>query len=40
MGWDCFAYKYYWLKDHFLLVARSDHTTGSKGNVDISRISR
>jgi len=20
----------YWLKDHFLLVARSDHTTGSR----------
>jgi len=30
MGWDCFAYKSYWLRDHFLLVARSDHTTGSR----------
>jgi len=30
MGWDCFAYKFYWLRDHFLLVARSDHTTGSR----------
>jgi len=30
MGWDCLAYKYYWLRDHFLLVARSDHTTGSR----------
>jgi len=30
MGLDCLAYKSYWLRDHFLLVARSDHTTGSK----------
>ena len=30
MGWDCVAYKSYWLRDHFLLVARSDHTTGSR----------
>jgi len=30
MGWDCLAYKSYWLRDHFLLVARSDHTTGSR----------
>ena len=29
MGWICLAYKYYWHRDHFLLVARSDHTTGS-----------
>jgi len=28
MGWDCLAYKSYWLRDHFLLVARSDHTAG------------
>ena len=26
----CLAYKSYWLRDHFLLVARSDHTTGSR----------
>jgi len=30
MGWDCLAHKSYWLRDHFLLVARSDHTTGSR----------
>jgi len=30
MGWICLAYKYYWHRDHFLLVARSDHTTGSR----------
>jgi len=30
MGWDCLAYKPYWLRDHFLLVARSDRTTGSR----------
>jgi len=30
MGWDCLAYKYYWLRDHFLLVARSDDITGSR----------
>jgi len=30
MGWDCFVYKSYWLRDHFLLVPRSDHTTGSR----------
>ena len=24
------CYKSYWLRDHFLLVARSDHTTGSR----------
>jgi len=30
MGWDCHTYKSYWLRDHFLLVARSDHTTGSR----------
>ena len=30
MGWDCLAYKSYWLRDHFLLLARSDHTTGSR----------
>jgi len=30
MGWDCLAYKFYWLRDHFLLVARSDYTTGSR----------
>jgi len=30
MGWNCLAYKSYWLRDHFLLVARSDHTTGSR----------
>jgi len=23
-------YKSYWLRDHFLSVARSDHTTGSR----------
>ena len=30
MGWDCLAYKSYWISDHFVLVARSDHTTGSR----------
>jgi len=30
MDWDCLAYKSCWLGDHFLLVARSDHTTGSR----------
>jgi len=30
MGWDCLAYKPYWLRDHFLLAVRSDHTTGSR----------
>jgi len=30
MGWGCLAYKSYWVRDHFLLVARSDHTTGSR----------
>jgi len=30
MGWDCLAYKSYWLRDHFLLVARLDHTTRSR----------
>jgi len=30
MGGDCFAHKSYWIKDHFLLVAKSDHTTGSR----------
>jgi len=30
MGWDCIACKSYWLRDHFLLVARSDHATGSR----------
>jgi len=30
MGWNCIAYKSCWLRDHFLLVARSDHTTGSR----------
>jgi len=30
MGWDCLDYKFYWLRDHFLLVARSDHTTGNR----------
>ena len=30
MGWNCLAYKSYWLRDHFLLVLRSDHTTGSR----------
>jgi len=28
MCWDCVAYKFYWLRDHYQLVARSDHTTG------------
>ena len=30
MGCNCLAYKYYRLSDHFLLVARLDHTTGSR----------
>jgi len=30
MGSDCLAYKSYWFRDHFLLVTRSDHTTGSR----------
>ena len=30
MGSDCLAYKCNWLRGHFLLVARSDHTTGSR----------
>ena len=30
MGCDCLACKCYWLRAHFLLVARSDHTTGSR----------
>ena len=30
MTWDCLAYKSYWLRDHFLLAARSDHKTGSR----------
>jgi len=30
MGWNCLTYKFYWRRDHFLLVARSDHTTGSR----------
>jgi len=30
MGWGCLAYKSYWLRDHFLLVGRSDHTAGSR----------
>ena len=30
MGWDCLGYRSYWLRDHFLLVVRSDHTTGSR----------
>ena len=30
MGWDSLTYKSYWLRDHFLLVAQSDHTTGSR----------
>jgi len=30
VAWDCLAYKSYWLRDHFLLAARSDHTTGSR----------
>jgi len=30
MGWECLAYKSYWISDHFLLVARSVHTTGSR----------
>jgi len=30
MGCECLAYTSYWLRDHFLLVARSDHTTGSR----------
>ena len=30
MGWDCVAYKSYWLRHHFLLVARSDHTSRTR----------
>ena len=30
MRWGCFVYKSYWLRDNFLLVATSDHTTGSR----------
>jgi len=30
MSWDCVTYKSYWLIDHFLLVARSYHTAGSR----------
>jgi len=30
MGWNYFAYKSYWIINHFLLVARSDHTIGSR----------
>jgi len=30
MDWDYLAYKFYWLRDNFLLVARSDHITGSR----------
>jgi len=30
MGWGCIAYKSYWLRFYFLLVARSDHTTGNR----------
>ena len=30
MGWDCLPYNSYWLRDHFLLVARSDYTTRSR----------
>ena len=30
MGWDCLAYKSNWIRDHFLLVARSDYTTGNR----------
>ena len=30
MGYDCLAYKSYWLRDHFLLVTRLDHTTRSR----------
>jgi len=29
-GPDCLAYKSYWLRDYFLLVVRSDHTTRSR----------
>ena len=29
-GLDCLACKSYWLRDHFLLIARSDHTTASR----------
>ena len=31
MGWDCLAYKSYWLIDHFLLV-------GAKINMDAAKI--
>jgi len=30
MGRDCLTYKSYWLRDHFLLVVRSDHITRSR----------
>ena len=30
MGRGCLAYKSYRFRDHVLLVARSDHTTGSR----------
>ena len=30
MGWNCLAHKSYQLRDHFLLVARPDQTTGSR----------
>jgi len=33
MSWDCLAYKSYWISDHFLLVARLDHTTDIKLEV-------
>jgi len=33
MDWDCLAYKSYWLRDHLLLVARSDHTSEVVFNV-------
>jgi len=29
-GWDCLDYKSFWFRDHFLLITRSDHTTGSR----------
>jgi len=42
-GWDGLAYKSYWLRDHFLLAARSDHTTGSrnlKPEVEVQKMAR
>jgi len=30
MGCNCLAYKSYWPRYHFLLVVRSDHTTGTR----------